>query len=337
MDIELSLDEDFFFMDAPDLYEDDLACQKFMRASAAKFNLAPLELLKYPSNALSDFEDHSNAEECAKIKEEMIVVTKTAYYEPIIPSYDDLDTLGSEWWDFNGKISESDPQKDFDDLLDKTDLSGGYVLAGEGAEPFNNLILKEEVKRIGCRCGMTKCLRLHCRCFRDLEYCAKNCRCTSCFNDMKHEEVRDFVIKKTKEINKKAFAKSIVFIENGEEGKINSEGCICKTGCNRNYCECFKNKTGCSPLCKCSGCLNTSISFPASQAKSLFKGTYRTKNKIILTGLENLKGQKAREASAGHDHGQAHASTENGSETKRVGPLVAVYQKYKRVKTSEKA
>ena len=39
-------------------------------------------------------------------------------------------------------------------------------------------------KRIGCRCNMSKCLRLHCRCFKDLEYCARNCKCTGCFNQL---------------------------------------------------------------------------------------------------------------------------------------------------------
>jgi hypothetical protein len=327
MDIELSLNEEFFLAEAPDISEDDEACQHLMRAPVAKFTLAPLELLKYPSKTLSDFEDPCNAEECAKTREEMIIISKMAYFEPFYPNYDDLDTLGSEWWNFDGKASESDLQKNFDDFFDNKDLSGGDVMVDQNAKSFKNRILKEEVKRVGCRCGMTKCLRLHCRCFRDLEYCAKNCRCTSCYNDMNHEEIRNFIIKKTKQINKNAFSKIIVFIENGEEGKINSEGCICKTGCNRNYCECFKNKTGCSPLCKCSGCLNTSVSTPASQVKSLFKVTRRTKNKIILTGIENL---------AAHDHSQVRASHKKRPETKRVGPLVAIYQKYKRFKTSDK-
>jgi hypothetical protein len=196
-------------------------------------------------------------------------------YDYFAWNYDDLHNLGSEWWTFPTaeSIHQSVPQikESFEENEQNSILCMPLMI-----EHSSDGVQKEPAsKRIGCRCNMSKCLRLHCRCFKDQEYCAKNCKCTNCFNNEEHLEARNFVIAKTKEINQNAFSSKIVVVENEFKSKVNVEGCFCKKGCNRNYCDCFKNGVGCSSLCKCKGCLNAQLDFKVNRVK---KYSQLTKN-----------------------------------------------------------
>jgi hypothetical protein len=137
-------------------------------------------------------------------------------------------------------------------------------------------------KRIGCRCEKSKCLRLHCRCFRDLQYCATICKCLDCFNVLKHENARQFIIKATQDINQNAFKTKFLFIDREEKEVVNRMGCFCKTGCTRNYCDCFKNGIGCSPICRCAACLNQKVDIPSSEEKAIPHIASRKKVKIVI-------------------------------------------------------
>jgi hypothetical protein len=136
--------------------------------------------------------------------------------------------------------------------------------------------------RIGSRCRKSKCMRLHCRCFKDLEYCAKFCKCLDCLNTISHQSARDFVIKKTAEINSNAFINKFSVIPSNNKKSVYIEGCLCKTGCNRNYCECFKNGAGCSLICKCANCQNAFLALPREELRSLAKPAIRKKNRIEI-------------------------------------------------------
>lgn len=314
-------------------------CRAFEHNNALGFSLPAL--CKYPSKSLDDRLSF-NAENSCDQTVDMSIVTKEAYLEPIHPNYDDLDSLGGEWWDFREKSTDQNLQvKVMDRFLDDSNSA-----SSELSEPKNQLIESfvkvEETKRVGCRCGMTKCLRLHCRCFRDLEYCAKNCKCTSCFNNEEHEEVREFVIHKTREINKNAFTSKVVYMEHQEKGTINSNGCTCKTGCQRNYCECFKNSSGCSPLCRCSDCKNTTFSLPEGNVKRMIKGPSRKKNKIVIKDLNNFVPPEA--AIPSHslnlgkrcEHSTDCSLPEQTKSHEVSGNVVIAYQVYKRVKPNKR-
>jgi hypothetical protein len=133
-----------------------------------------------------------------------------------------------------------------------------------------------------CGCKSSKCLRLHCLCFKQLGYCTLKCGCVGCLNVPVFEDSRSFVIEKTIEINKNAF-KAKTMLQN-EVGKtvINTYGCSCKSGCINKYCACSKMQTGCSPLCRCKSCENVKIEIGKEQVHRLYNGQRRKKLKIVI-------------------------------------------------------
>ena len=64
----------------------------------------------------------------------------------------------------------------------------------------------------GCKCKHSNCLRLHCSCFKELGRCSPLCKCTNCLNTKDYSEAREFVIKRTKNIYKKAFEAKTVMV-----------------------------------------------------------------------------------------------------------------------------
>lgn len=148
--------------------------------------------------------------------------------------------------------------------------------------------LEKKIESVGCKCKNSKCLRLHCACFKTLGYCGPSCRCLDCLNKEEFKQARDFVIQKTKIIYKKAFQTKSDKIVNVKNKKIHKEGCNCKKGCNLNYCQCKKFGANCSPICRCESCLNDKIRLSQEEIRKIYKPCSRKKHKIIIkTGKED--------------------------------------------------
>lgn len=118
-------------------------------------------------------------------------------------------------------------------------------------------------QRKPCNCTKSQCLKLYCDCFANGEFCSQ-CNCTNCSNNLEHEDERQKAVRQCLERNPQAFHPKIG--KGRSTGDVterrHTKGCNCRrSGCLKNYCECYEAKILCSELCKCCGCKNYEDSF----------------------------------------------------------------------------
>lgn len=144
----------------------------------------------------------------------------------------------------------------------------------------------------GCKCKNSNCLRLHCSCFKVLGYCGKNCKCRNCLNIHKYKKAREFVIQKTKFINKMAFKEKTTIIKNINGSKIVLDGCNCSKGCKNNYCGCKKVGGKCSPICRCNECQNSKVFLSREEIQQIYKPYSRKKHKLVINFENSVQDKK---------------------------------------------
>ncbi|XP_059048709.1 protein lin-54 homolog isoform X1 [Achroia grisella] len=112
--------------------------------------------------------------------------------------------------------------------------------------------------RKACNCTKSQCLKLYCDCFANGEFCNR-CNCNNCHNNLENEELRQKAIRACLDRNPNAFRPKIGKSKTAgpEIIRRHNKGCNCKrSGCLKNYCECYEAKIACTSMCKCVGCRN---------------------------------------------------------------------------------
>lgn len=149
-------------------------------------------------------------------------------------------------------------QAPFVTLATSSGFSASSSIQTQARIPLNGLSTAESTSRPRkpCNCTKSQCLKLYCDCFANGEFC-NNCNCNNCFNNLEHETERLKAIKTCLDRNPEAFKPKIGKGKEGESDRRHSKGCNCKrSGCLKNYCECYEAKIMCSSICKCIGCKN---------------------------------------------------------------------------------
>lgn len=127
--------------------------------------------------------------------------------------------------------------------------------------------LTQEPQSKGCNCKRAKCLKLYCKCFSTKGYCSNKCLCSDCHNNENHKELRELIILEVLEKNPNAFVPKYKNALQNETQMLHSLGCTCKSSsCMKEYCECFRGRVGCSPICKCINCKNKRVDLTEEMA-----------------------------------------------------------------------
>lgn len=130
-----------------------------------------------------------------------------------------------------------------------------------------------------CTCTNSRCLKLYCACFSSGDVCGPQCQCKSCYNNENNTETRQKIIEETLQKNPNAF-QSKYKKHLKKDAVVHVRGCNCsKTGCIKEYCECFKIGTGCSRLCKCINCQNKKLDLQTEEVKEYFVKAIRKRRK----------------------------------------------------------
>lgn len=131
--------------------------------------------------------------------------------------------------------------RDLEDNPNKKYRTAADEIFSVDGEPVGGRLPPGIREPISCHCTKSECLKLYCQCFRLGYACGSSCKCENCLNTSKNFEHVNIL--RQQKINRKTPAEESF--------------CNCKMSfCEKSYCVCARNGTGCSKLCTCFNCKN---------------------------------------------------------------------------------
>ncbi|KAL7693897.1 putative Lin-54 family, tesmin/TSO1-like CXC domain-containing protein [Plasmopara halstedii] len=136
----------------------------------------------------------------------------------------------------------------------------------------------------GCNCKKSSCLKLYCECLAAQRMCDHLCYCEECKNRADNLSERERAIATIIERNPLAFHPKVA------NGSQHRRGCNCrKSGCIKNYCECYQAGVTCTSRCACYQCRNTRETFESAKKMLEFAGVHIDTSDLRVTALPSQR------------------------------------------------
>ena len=131
-----------------------------------------------------------------------------------------------------------------------------------------------------CNCTKSMCLKLYCECFANGHFC-DGCNCINCHNNLEYDTDRSKAIRSCLDRNPYAFRPKIG--RGRDDSRTHQKGCNCRrSGCLKNYCECYEARIPCTSRCKCIGCKNLEGCWPASRGGKNQRSNMNQQNQSLM-------------------------------------------------------
>lgn len=173
-------------------------------------------------------------------------------------------------------------------ITTEPEVQAPFGLEATSVEKISDSLTEVKPGRTTCKCKQSRCLKLYCSCFAEGLRC-ESCSCVDCHNSEAHSELVHTASEFVKIKNPLAFRSKFV---KRKQDLLNTRGCNCsRSMCQKNYCECFQKKVGCSRICRCHNCKNMQLTLDDTEVRQLYQKPIRRRLNLPLRQRKQLDSQ----------------------------------------------